>query len=91
MTKKNSIKVALKDGAPEESVTDMKVVEERVEKAAKKEDAVKPCIVASTVDYPVDLEYGLDKIRLTGRQRIKLADFDKLKKPLPKGVSAKEL
>ena len=90
MSKKNSIKVSLRDEENDE-VADLGSLKELAERGSVVEEVVAPAMVASTVDYPITLQYGADQIRISGRERVRVADFNKLPAELPKGLVSKKL
>jgi hypothetical protein len=54
------------------------------------EERVQPAKLISRLDYPEEVAYGTDSIRISPRSRTIVADMSKLGK-LPKGIIAKEI
>lgn len=73
-----------------DSPIDIESFEKQVEEGKKIEEAVNPAIVASMVDYPITIKYGDSSIRISGRARLEVGDFEKLPKLLPSGIVAKK-
>ena len=92
MAKKNNIKVGLIDGNSigENEKPNVELLNEKVKEGSVADIVVKPALLISTIDYPVVISYGENKIRLSGRAREKIADYSKLG-DLPSGVTVKKL
>lgn len=91
MSKKNQIKVSLAGDNGTEGAVDLEAMKALAEKGAVPEEVVAPAMVASMVDYPITIPYGDASIRISGRERVQIADFSKLPSQLPKGLVAKKL
>jgi len=92
MARGNKITVGLIDGntISENVKPKVELLNELVKEGAKVEEAVKPALLISTVDYPVTIKYGDHCIRLTGRAREKIADWSKIG-DLPDGIALKKV
>lgn len=91
--KRNEVKVGLIRG---NSVTyktpkpDLHHYNNQVKLGAVIEKRTKAAWIISTLDYPVVIEYNNQKMRLSPRAKVEIADHQKLKKEsLPKGVVLK--
>jgi hypothetical protein len=95
MAKRNNVKVGLIRGNHIASKTpkpDLNLYKSQVKRGAMLEKDVNPALIISLVDYPIDVQYGADKIRISPRARLKIADHSKLNKDrLPKGIALKQL
>jgi len=89
---KNDIDVKLIQGNLISNPTkpDVELYKELVEKGKIVEEVVHPALVISRLDYPVVLNYGESKIRLSPRSILKVGDVDKLGE-LEKGVFLKKI
>lgn len=91
--KRNSVTVGLIRGNEKnsnQSKPDVELVKELIAKGKVVEEMIDPCLVISRLDYPVNVEYGDDTIRLSPRGRVTVCDTQKLGE-LPNGVVKKRL
>lgn len=71
---------------------DIELYKKQVAKGKEKTDVKNPAIIFSLVDYPIVVEYGDEKLRLSPRCKLQIADHNLLdKESLPKGKVALKL
>lgn len=93
MAKRNSIEVKLIRGnhrISNSTKPDIELYKSLVTKGNLKEELVKPALVISRVDYPIDVEYGGSTIRVSPRAKLPVADMDLLG-DIEKGLVVKKL
>lgn len=58
----------------------MKILDDAIEKVSKIEDIVKPAILISRANYPITVKYDGEDLRISPRDRVKVADISKFDK-----------
>lgn len=91
--KKNKIEVGLIRGNNISNPVkpDVESFKELVKRGSEVEKAVNPALLISALDYPVNIAYGIDAIRLSPRASIKVGDVEKLPEKLPDRVYVKRI
>lgn len=86
--KKTKVSIQVKRLDEMENSADQEFINQKLEKADEEEIQVAPAIVISRANYPIIIDYGDEKIRLSPRQRVKVANASKLiKENLPADVT----
>lgn len=91
--KKSEISVGVIRGNNISNTTkpDVDLFKSLVKEGSKIEEAVKPALLISILDYPINIEYGDAVIRLSPRAKLKVGDYRKLPSKLPASVYLKKI
>ena len=79
--KKNSVDVKLISGnkkISKSSEPDVESYNKLLKEGSETENSVRPAVIISRVDHPVDVKYGDRTIRVSPRAQLEVADISKL-------------
>ncbi len=78
MTRKTKVTIEVKRLDDMEKIGDMSLITDKLERADETEKLSAPAMVISRANFPIIIAYGDEKIRLSPRQRVKVADVSKI-------------